>query len=159
MSCPWNSSGKSPGVGGIRFLLQEIFPTQGWNPGLLHCRRILYRLTTREAQIEIHRLGFFLSLSVPWRASLVAQLIKNLPAMRETWVWSLGWEDPLERLPTPVFCPGEFHELYCPWGHKESDMTENFHFHFQVSHENSLKILKSPASLNLILQRKVRLTQ
>ena len=29
-------------------------------------------------------------------ASLVAQLIKNLPAMRETWVRSLGWEDPLE---------------------------------------------------------------
>ena len=32
----------------------------------------------------------------PLRASLVAQLIKNLPAMRETWVQSLGWEDPLE---------------------------------------------------------------
>ena len=31
------------------------------------------------------------------RASLVAQLIKNLPAMRETWVRSLGWEDPLEK--------------------------------------------------------------
>ena len=30
-------------------------------------------------------------------ASLVAQLIKNLPAMRETWVRSLGWEDPLEK--------------------------------------------------------------
>ena len=30
-------------------------------------------------------------------ASLVAQLEKNLPAMRETWVWSLGWEDPLEK--------------------------------------------------------------
>ena len=29
-------------------------------------------------------------------ASLVAQMVKNLPAMRETWVWSLGWEDPLE---------------------------------------------------------------
>ena len=29
-------------------------------------------------------------------ASLVAQLVKNLPAMRETWVWFLGWEDPLE---------------------------------------------------------------
>ena len=28
--------------------------------------------------------------------SLVAQTVKNLPAMRETWVWSLGWEDPLE---------------------------------------------------------------
>ena len=31
------------------------------------------------------------------RASLVAQLVKNLPAMKETWVWSLGWEDPLEK--------------------------------------------------------------
>ena len=31
------------------------------------------------------------------RASLVAQLVKNLPAMQETWVWSLGWEDPLEK--------------------------------------------------------------
>ena len=30
------------------------------------------------------------------RASLVAQLVKDLPAMRETWVQSLGWEDPLE---------------------------------------------------------------
>ena len=30
-------------------------------------------------------------------ASLVAQPVKNLPAMRETWVRSLGWEDPLEK--------------------------------------------------------------
>ena len=29
-----------------------------------------------------------------------------------------------ERLPTPVFWPGEFHRLYSPWGHKESDITE-----------------------------------
>ena len=48
--------------------------------------------------------------------SLVAQLVKNLPAIRETWIWSLGWEDPL--------WPGEFHGLYSPWGLKESDMTE-----------------------------------
>ena len=31
-----------------------------------------------------------------YRASLVAQMVKNLPAMRETWVQSLSWEDPLE---------------------------------------------------------------
>ena len=36
------------------------------------------------------------SLQYSW-ASLVAQLVKNLPAMRETWVRSLGWEDPLEK--------------------------------------------------------------
>ena len=44
--------------------------------------------------------------------------------MWETWVRSLGWEDPLvrERLPTPVFWPGEFHG-YSPWGRLESDTT------------------------------------
>ena len=35
-------------------------------------------------------------LSNHW-ASLVAQLVKNPPAMRETWVQSLGWKDPLEK--------------------------------------------------------------
>ena len=53
----------------------------------------------------------------PW-APLVAQLGKNLPAMWETWVRSLGWEDPLEEgwQPTPVFQPGRIHRLYSPWG-------------------------------------------
>ena len=32
-----------------------------------------------------------------YQASLIAQLVKNLPAMQETWVQSLGWEDPLEK--------------------------------------------------------------
>ena len=32
-----------------------------------------------------------------WRASLIAQLVKNLLAMQETWVQFLGWEDPLEK--------------------------------------------------------------
>ena len=44
-------------------------------------------------------------------ASLVAQQVKNPPAMRETWVQSLGWEDPLEK-GTPVFWPGEFNGLH-----------------------------------------------
>ena len=61
--------------------------------------------------------------------SLVAQLVKNPPnppAMREAWVPSLGWEDPLqeEKAPTPVFWSGEFHGLYSPWGRKESDTPE-----------------------------------
>ena len=40
--------------------------------------------------------GIGYSLQYSW-ASLVAQLVKHLPAMRETWVQSLGWEDPLEK--------------------------------------------------------------
>ena len=39
---------------------------------------------------------FARGFTVMW-ASLVAQMVKNLPAMRETWVRSLGWEDPLEK--------------------------------------------------------------
>ena len=42
--CPWDSPGKNTGVG-CHSLLQRIFPTQGSNPGLLHCRQILYRLS------------------------------------------------------------------------------------------------------------------
>ena len=63
-------------------------------------------------------------------SSLVAQLVKNPPAMQETWVQSLGWEDPLQKgmATHPVFWPGEFHGQrslagYSPWGHKKSKMT------------------------------------
>ena len=42
------------------------------------------------------REGLGYPLQYSW-ASLVAQLVKNPPTMQETWVWSLGWEDPLEK--------------------------------------------------------------
>ena len=51
----WDSTGKSTGVG-CHFLLQGIFPTQGWNPGLLHCRRILYQLSPQGSP-HIHQDG------------------------------------------------------------------------------------------------------
>ena len=51
--------------------------------------------------------------------------------MRETWfdpwVGKTPWRR--ERLPTPVFWPGEFHGLYSPWGHKESDTSEWLSLH------------------------------
>ena len=69
------------------------------------------------------RIGYPLQYS--W-ASLVAQLVKNPPAMWETWVQSLGWEDPLEKgkaTPSSILA-WRIHGLYSPWGHKESDTTE-----------------------------------
>ena len=64
-------------------------------------------------------------------ASLVAQLVKNLPAMLETWedpwVGKIPWRR--EWLPIPVFWPGEFHGLYSPWGCKELDMVEQLSLH------------------------------
>ena len=63
--------------------------------------------------------------------ALVAQTVKNLPAMLETWVPSLSWEDPLEKgmATRSRTLPGESHGqrslVGCsPWGHKESDTTE-----------------------------------
>ena len=62
----------------------------------------------------------------------MAQMVNNPPATQETWVQSLGWEDPLEEkwLPTSApFLPEEFNGQrslagYSPWGPKESDTTE-----------------------------------
>ena len=64
-------------------------------------------------------------------------MVKNLPAMWETRVRSRVRKIPWRRKwqPTPVFLPGEFHGQrsladYSPWVPKESDMTEQLHFHF-----------------------------
>ena len=64
-------------------------------------------------------------------ASLVAQTVKRLPTMRETWVQSLGREDPLEKemaihSRTIAWKIHGQRSLvgYSPWGHKESDTTE-----------------------------------
>ena len=65
----------------------------------------------------------FLSLFLD---SLGAQMVKNLPAIWETWVWKIPWRR--EQLLIPAFWPGEFHGLYSPWGHKELDMTEQLPF-------------------------------
>ena len=74
--------------------------------------------------------GIGCPLQYSW-ASLVAQVVKNLPAVRETCVSSLGWEDPQEK--GKAIWPREFHGLYSPWGPKELGMTEqlSLSLHFQ----------------------------
>ena len=57
MDCPWNSLGQNTGVGSLS-LLQGIFPTQDSNRSLLHCTRILYQLSLREAHQAPPSLGF-----------------------------------------------------------------------------------------------------
>ena len=60
--CAWESPGKNTGVG-CHALLQGIFPTPGSNPGLPHCRRILYRLSHQGSPfIFSHRLNYFSTL-------------------------------------------------------------------------------------------------
>ena len=65
---------------------------------------------------------------------------------------TLGWEDPLEKgkIPTPVFCPEEFHRLYSPWGRKESDTTEQLSLHcLSTRSDNSVTLVKAPIPLGL----------
>ena len=64
----------------------------------------------------------------------MAQLVKNLSAMWETWVQSLGWEDPLEKW------PGECHGLYSLQGHKELDMIEQLSHISKICLSMTLKI-------------------
>ena len=69
------------------------------------------------------------------RAFLESQMSKDLNAMKETWVQSLGQQDPLRKkwLPIPVFLPGKSLGQRSlkgpsPWDRKESDLTERLFF-------------------------------
>ena len=71
------------------------------------------------------------------KTELVAQTVKRLFTMRETWVRSLGWEDSPEKemathsstLALKIPWTEEHGAGYCPWGRKELGMTERLHFH------------------------------
>ena len=62
---PWNSLGQDTGVGSLS-LLQGIFPTQGLNPGLLHCNRILYQLSYEGSPKERIWKGTFSEITLTW---------------------------------------------------------------------------------------------
>ena len=81
----------------------------------------------------------------------MAQTAENLPAMWETWVHSLGQEDPLEEgmLPTPVFLPGKFHGQRSLEGYSQSSGAQRVGLDFVSEHTrnkyvqmNSLHVLK-----------------
>ena len=72
---------------------------------------------------------------------LVAQMVKRLSAMWETWVRSLGLEDSLEKemathsstLASKIPWTAEPDTGYCPWGPKESDMTEHNRMKLEIN--------------------------
>ena len=93
-------------------LLQGIFPNQGSNPGLPHCRWILYQLNHKRSpkgESGESKLGVVMNI-----------------------YWRRQWK------PTLVLLPGKSHGqrslVGCsPWVRKESDTTERLHFHFSLS--------------------------
>ena len=84
----------------------------------------------------------FSIMSKRYGASLVPQRVKDLPAVQETWVWSLGsrrCSGEGEWLPAPMFLPGEFYEQrslvsYGLQGRKESEMTEQLTCTYIIIH-------------------------
>ena len=76
-----------------------------------------------------------------YQAPLMAQTVKHLPAMLETWVRFLDQEDPLEKemASTAAVLPGKRHRRrslagYSPWGHKESTRLSDFTFQAPLPH-------------------------
>ena len=92
------------------------------------CQKTKSNISSEQHAGKTPQVGFEIQLG---KASLGAQLGKNLPAAQETRARPLGQEDPWRRKwqPTPVLLPGEPHGQrnlvdYNPWSHKESDTTE-----------------------------------
>ena len=83
-------------------------------------------------------------------SSLLAQMVKNLPAMQKTWIWSLGWEDPLEEdmathssiLAWRIPMNREAWQATVHGDHKELDMTEWLSAH--ITQTNPKKKYKNP---------------
>ena len=108
-------------------LLQGIFPTQGSNPGILHCRQIPYQLSRKGSPRILEWVAYPFSRGSSWPrnrtgvsfiasrkfrmvqplwktswpfltgTSWIAQLVKNPPAIQETLVWFLGQKYPMEK--------------------------------------------------------------
>ena len=76
--------------------------------------------------------GFSFCLFSVWLHPTMGSAGKESPAMRETWVWSLSWEDPPEKGKATYssILVWEFHGLYSLWSCKESDTTERLSLHF-----------------------------
>jgi len=62
---PWNSPGQNTGVGSLS-LLQGIFPTQGLNPSLPHCRQILYQLSHKGSPRILEWIAYLFSSGSSW---------------------------------------------------------------------------------------------
>ena len=68
-------------------------------------------------------------LALTLGASLLAQLVKNLPAMQKTWVLSLGWEETLEKGKSTHF---SILAWRIPWVEKSWTRLSDFHFHLKI---------------------------
>ena len=118
-------------------------------PSLLSLFQFCDRVFSRPLQV-FHLCCNFMRAFLVWMNSsyrtfpsglvvIMAQLVKNPPAMQKTWVWSLGWEDPLEKekaMQSSILA----WRIPCPWDHRELDMTVGL----SLSLYFSLSVVKNP---------------
>ena len=96
---PWNSPGQNTGVGSLS-LLQGIFPTQRSNPGILHCRQILYQLSYQGSPIILGRSkhnsspgslwGLCYRGLQPWGDFSSQWIVLKPPAVPAEWWWGVA---------------------------------------------------------------------
>ena len=126
LQSPWNSPGQNTGMGSLS-LLQGIFPIQGSNPGLLHCRQILYQLSPKGAQEYWSRQPILSPVDLPdpgFEPGSPALAVDSLlpggsdgksvclqcgrPGF-DPWMGRILWRRKWQ--PTPVLLPGQYHGL------------------------------------------------
>ena len=89
------------------------------------------------------------------RSSLVAQLVKNLPAIWETWVWYLGWEEPLENgTAYPLQCSGLENSMDCTvHGVTKSQTGLGYcHFHLAYTLQLDIQTNRRKGAMNFLTQ-------
>ena len=111
----------------------------------MHCEKIGLPSIVKESSCNVRDPGLIpgserssgegigYPLQPSW-ASLVAQLVKSPPAMWETWVQSLDWENPLEKGKVTHSSILAWRIPWrSPWGRKELDVTELLSLHFMIT--------------------------
>ena len=90
MGCPWNSPGQNTGVGSLS-LLQGIFPTQGLNLGLPHCRQILYQLSHKGSPRTLEWVAYLPNPGI--KPGSPALQVDSLPTelSGKPYYWGLLW--------------------------------------------------------------------
>ena len=125
---PWDFPGKSTGVGChclFRYLGEGVGICRNWV--MAHFLTFMVSLGT----IMASGACYLIYWCVTMEASLVAETVKHLPTMQESWVWSLDQEDPMEKgmATHSVFLPGESHGQrslagYSPWGRRVGQLSD-----------------------------------
>ena len=89
MGCTWNSPGQNTEVGSLS-LLQGIFPTQGLNPGLPHCRQILYQLSHEKTWLKHYLTILFETRSYFYYSESFCCFSENPSGGFEVLIWRIN---------------------------------------------------------------------